>query len=186
MSHRLLFWLLLGLVQLAAPAWMILREERILSQGHEYKFRLAPVDPADPFRGRYMSLSFDVETLSYLPERPPVEREEPLYAVLGRDADGFASITSLRCTKPAGDHLLIPADSWNFDWKEKHSVRVQLPFRRFYLNETQAAAVENKARDLVAEARKNNQKADVHALLRVLDGHGTLTDLRGPDNRPLR
>ena len=46
-------------VQLAVPVAMIARREIALRQGESFRFRCAPVDPVDPFRGRYVDLQFD-------------------------------------------------------------------------------------------------------------------------------
>jgi len=168
MNTRISLWLVLGLLQLAVPSWMILHQERTLASGHEYRLRLAPVDPADPFRGRYMSLAFDIEAeAATLNCPPPGEGSCPLYASLVTASDGFATLRSLGTSVPSGDYLLIPSQNWHYDWKEKSRVRFQVPFRRFYMNEDRAASIENRARELVQEARKTNTKADVHALLRV-------------------
>jgi len=40
------------LVLLAYPAYMVYEQETVLAKGTLYKFRLAPVDPYDAFRGR--------------------------------------------------------------------------------------------------------------------------------------
>ncbi len=44
-------FVLVCLVQLAAPASMIWRHERTLANGLPFKFQTAPVDPYDAFRG---------------------------------------------------------------------------------------------------------------------------------------
>ena len=187
MPPRLFLWLLLGLAQLVAPTWLVLQEELTLTQGHLHLFRLAPVDPTDPFRGRYMTLAFDAESTHYALSLPqPTENSCPLYAGVRRDPDGFSSLTTLSLTPPLGDYLEIPADHWSYWWKEKNTVRLQLPFRRFYLNENKAASVEQRARDLLAEARKKGEKSDINAAVRVREGHATIIDLRAPDGTRLK
>ena len=62
MKHwRLLVFALVGFAQLAVPASLIWKRERTLRQGHVWKFRTAPVDPVDAFRGRYVALEFEAE-----------------------------------------------------------------------------------------------------------------------------
>jgi uncharacterized membrane-anchored protein len=187
MNNRLSLWLALGLLQLAVPSWMILRQERTLVSGHEYRLRLAPVDPADPFRGRFMNLAFDIEAEPVaLNCPPPGEHSCELYAALATGPDGFATLGSVGTAVPDGDYLVIPSQNWHYDWKQKTQVRIRVPFHAFYLNEDRAAEVEGRARDLVQQARKKGIKADVHALVRVKDGNAVLTALQGPDNQPLR
>ena len=51
-------FIVVAVVQIAAPASMILRRERALDRGERFLFRTAPVDPYDAFRGRYVAPSF--------------------------------------------------------------------------------------------------------------------------------
>ena len=48
--------IVLSLVQLGAASWSIIRYERILASGTPYKIRTEPIDPGDPFRGRYVAV----------------------------------------------------------------------------------------------------------------------------------
>ena len=43
---------------LAYPTYLIYEQENILASGTIYKFPLAPVDPYDAFRGKYLALSY--------------------------------------------------------------------------------------------------------------------------------
>lgn len=55
-------WITLGFilvaVQLVVPASMIYNAEAIIAKGTEYKFITTPIDPTDPFRGKYITLSY--------------------------------------------------------------------------------------------------------------------------------
>src|SRR5205085_8475834 len=59
---RLIVFVLVALAQLAAPGSLIWKRENTLRKGSVWKFRTAPVDPVDAFRGRYVALQFEVET----------------------------------------------------------------------------------------------------------------------------
>ncbi len=54
----LISFALLVLLQIWTPAAMIWNREDVLRSGKAFKFRSAPVDPNDPFRGKYIILSF--------------------------------------------------------------------------------------------------------------------------------
>jgi uncharacterized membrane-anchored protein len=70
MSRRgLTLFLAACALQLGVPAAMVLREEATLRGGAELRFRAGPVDPVDPFRGRYVALSLEIER-ERLPEAP--------------------------------------------------------------------------------------------------------------------
>ena len=78
-------WILFAaavVAQWAAPLSMIFRSERVLSGGQAFKFKTAPVDPVDAFRGRYIALNFDVAA----PIEPgrDVRINSEVYAVLAK------------------------------------------------------------------------------------------------------
>ena len=52
-------FVLVALMQLFVPANMIWSREKVLNEGKIYKFKTAPIDPNDPFRGKYISLNFE-------------------------------------------------------------------------------------------------------------------------------
>ena len=88
---RLLALIPLLLAALWYPAQKIRSYEFPAVPPQEFRFRVAGVDPYDPFRGRYITL--DIKT-------PELETEDftfrPYkYAVLGRDKDNFATVTEL-------------------------------------------------------------------------------------------
>ncbi len=174
---RPFLWLLLGALMLAVPLSMIARKEYVLRQGEVFLFRLAPVDPTDPFRGRYMTLSFDVERQNY--DMPADDgdpgTEQVVYAVLVRDEQGFARISRIEAHAPESvPYLRIK--------QQRHAgTRLSLPFNRFFLNEDSAAGVEEKARKLLLEASTAGKPNPLHAEVRVKDGEGVVTALLGPD-----
>ena len=60
--HIFLIFLAVVLVQLVVPAKMIFDKEVILKTGTIYKFKTQPIDPSDPFRGKYVTLNYELNT----------------------------------------------------------------------------------------------------------------------------
>ena len=90
MHKRYLPLLLLGvvaLVQLYVPAAMILEREEVLATGKAYKFRVAPVDPNDPFRGKYITLRYRHNTIQ-VADAGQWESGQEVYVLLRRDRAG--------------------------------------------------------------------------------------------------
>jgi uncharacterized membrane-anchored protein len=58
------YWILavVVLLQLGVVGRMIFHREDVLIHGREVKFVTRPVDPVDPFAGRYVALRFEAET----------------------------------------------------------------------------------------------------------------------------
>ncbi len=55
----LVAFILVALAQLYVPTKMILNRENVLANGTDFKFRTAPIDPNDPFRGKYVNLQYE-------------------------------------------------------------------------------------------------------------------------------
>jgi uncharacterized membrane-anchored protein len=185
-SKRWIFWIVLALVQLAVPASMIIKAERVKRLGAEVRLVLAPVDPEDPFRGRYMALSFEIER-EVLAKPLGLRDDVPLFLELTVSENGFAKGAALSVARPAsGLYVEIPSSGWHeATWEAKAGIRVQLPFQRFYVNETRAPAIEAAAQQLINARRENPDAPPVFARARVAGGQVVLLSIEGPDG-PLR
>jgi len=164
-----------ALVQLAVPGWMILQHERVLQRGEVFRFRTAPVDPRDPFRGEYVMLNFDAETGPW--KDPAVEGDlgnETTFALLETDTAGFALITQLLTDRPKqGSYLLVEK---GYLLNDTLVQMVSLPFDRFYLEEGDGA----KTEDMLApqwDGETLSQPLPAYALVRVYDGQAVIEDL---------
>jgi len=166
---RLTIFVLVAFAQLAVPGSLIWKRERTLRQGNVWKFRTAPVDPVDVFRGRYVALHFDVETQEI--SRPANSGSgDAVFVTLKPNAEGFAEIDQVLATKPAGDDFMEVHLSGNM---------VSLPFDKYWLTERDAPAGETAYRNL---SRRGNQNAFV--TVRIFRGDAAIEQLY-LDNRPL-
>ena len=126
------------LAQWAVPAAMIARREIALRRGEVFLFRTAPIDPYDPFRGRYVTLNFRSTGVS--PENAPegLETGRRVYATVSRDDDGFAVFQKLSLTPPAHDSYLRT----RVRRITPSQITIDIPFDRFYMEETAAPEAE--------------------------------------------
>ena len=135
-------FVLLCLAQLWVTGSGIARYERTLGEGVVYRFESAPMDPEDPFRGRYVRLSFVAEETA-LPMPESQRRSRKVYAVLGADDRGFAVFTELLEEAPAqGDYLYV--DAWPARVENDVVARLTLPFNRYFMEESMAPEVTAK------------------------------------------
>jgi uncharacterized membrane-anchored protein len=166
---RLIVFVLVACVQLAVPASLIWKREQTLGRGSVWKFRTAPVDPVDVFRGRYVALQFEIETQEVSPP-PNAGYSDKVFITLKANAEGFAGIDQLFASRPAGD-----------DFIEAHlsGKTVVLPFDKYWVTERDAPAAEAAYRNL---SRRGNQNAFV--TVRVFRGDAAIEQLY-LDNLPL-
>ena len=59
MNWRMIFFGLLIVAQVAVPLQMIQQRETVLREGELFRFKTEPIDPADPFQGRYVWLQIE-------------------------------------------------------------------------------------------------------------------------------
>lgn len=162
-----ILFLALGAAQLYVPGSIIMRHEKILTQGTSYKFRARPVDPYDVFRGRYVALAYDDATTVPLSGQE-YERGETLYAVIGTMPDGFAKLEGVSRRPPEeGDYVKV-----RMNWLHRGVGHLRLPFDRFYMEENLAREAESIYRE---HARRDVR--DAHSLVRVLDGGAVIEDV---------
>lgn len=150
----------------AVPLGAIWQHQQTLQHGSLYRFRTAPVDPADPFRGRYVRLDFEAERLA-LSDLPWPKDGGPLFAPLTVSAEGHAQLGTPQTAPPVdGDWLPV-----RLQHEHDGVTRVQLPFDRYYMSEHRAPEVERRfreadvARETYAEVRVRDGRAVIQSLV---------------------
>ncbi len=101
MKHKAIIiavFVIMALAQLFVPAQMIMERENVLSTGSEFKFRTAPVDPYDPFRGKYITLNYSVD--KFYTSDSTWRDQAKAYVLIETDADGFARIDDVVREEP--------------------------------------------------------------------------------------
>lgn len=158
------------IAQLFVPAKMIFDREQILNEGTVLKFRTAPVDPYDPFRGKYITLNFK-DDYFMVDDRSDWSSHEKIYAVLEKDSAGFARISNLKKEMPEGGKLYLET---NVDYVSYNEDKVMLdfPFNRYYMEESKAYEAELSYRD-----SQRDSLSVTWAVVSILDGQAVLKDV---------
>jgi len=125
-------FVIISIAQIGVPVHMIMDSEDALLSGNAYKFRTRPIDPMDPFRGKYITLQYEINRFNS--EETYVKGEE-IYVYLKEDEEGFAEVSyvSKVLLPNKGDYVLA-----NVTYDRKDSVHFQLPFNVFYMEESKA------------------------------------------------
>jgi len=167
----LIIFLLVALVQIYVPASMILDREAVLAQGTEFKFRTAPIDPNDPFRGKYITLSF-IDTTVPIVNESNWTAGESVYALLTTDEQGFAQIQSVTRDYPPEDQDFLTTKISAVSSNGIRQLTLDYPFDRFYLEETKAPEAERVYRESLRNANQ-----ETYALVSIKDGEAVLKDV---------
>ncbi len=169
-------FIIVALLQLYVPAKMILNQEEILETGKLFKFKTAPIDPNDPFRGKYITLSFDRTNV-------PVEVDsiwkynEKAFAIIAEDSAGFAYPISISKEEPTEEknYLKVTVSS-----TYNNQAFINYPFTRFYMEEYKAPEAETTYR----QAQRDTTTV-AYALVAVKSGEAVLKDVL-IDHVPIR
>jgi len=176
------------IAQLLVPAKMIFDREDILRSGNEYKFKCAPIDPSDPFRGNYIALNFK-ENVYKFPVMPDNSKNndwtgnEKIFVNIEKDKDGFVKINSVSKTRPSESNT---NNSDNTDYvKAKvsyystygadsviHKLFINYPFDRFYMEESKA-----KDADILFSKAFSDTNQVAYALVNIKDGEAIVKDV---------
>lgn len=157
---------LLVVAQLAVPTAMIDKRQTTLEEGVAYKFSIGPVDPYDPFLGRYLILNLEAALFEQW-QGGFLKKGQKIYAVLAKDEQGFATISSLSKDRPGQSDYLRA----HVTWQSGPQVRLQLPFSRYYLEEHAAQSA--------WRVRRNGRREPVpaHIVVKIRNGFGVLEEL---------
>jgi uncharacterized membrane-anchored protein len=164
----LLSLVIVGLVQTAVLAYMVIDRVRLIRSGREITLPITPVDPRDLFRGEYARLGYDIGSVPVrLLEGPRPRANAAFYVVLEQKPGGIwqaAKMTSALPLETSPDRIVLKARA-TYAWPESGSdaaaVRVRYGIESYFVPEGQGAKLEALARDkklaaLVAVDGKGN------------------------------
>lgn len=168
-SYIYLLFGLMVIAQIFASAQIVYKYEKTIASDSVYKFRTAPVDPSDPFRGKSITLNFEID--SYETSDNSWENYTKGYAYFSKDANGYAVLETL------SKELLTDS---NFEYVEVEiynyygdAVHFNLPFDTYYMEESKAYDAEV----LYQENNSNEKEQDIYAVVHIKNGTHVLTDV---------
>jgi len=177
--NKLLFplFIVVALVQLFVPAKMIINRETILAKGKEFRFKTAPIDPTDPFRGKYITLNF-AERSTKVDSTKEWKRDDKIYVLLGEDSDGFVKIKGAMHDKPPGKDFVKAKVRRSHSYN--NSIEIEYPFKRYYMEESKAYDAERYTRRRRFDL---DSTQNVYAIVRVIDGEAVLQNVMINDQK---
>ncbi|MCX7709803.1 MAG: GDYXXLXY domain-containing protein [Clostridia bacterium] len=168
----LVLFIALMLAQLIVPAYMIVHRELVLHNGKQYKFRVQPVDPYHPLRGRYVSVHLGDLQMT-VPKDEKYYGNQAIYALITIDDMGYARFTGISRTVPENGEYIKTKVAYVYDENggQKH-VQIEAPFDRYYMEEKMAPQAEREYNKHVRDRNDN-----VYVTVKVLSGSAVLERL---------
>lgn len=175
MRSALILFVAMIVAQWFVPWKSIHTNERVLREGTAYKFRTAPIDPHDPFRGEYVTLRYDLENQKIFAEQDAELQQAQRAYILLKTVDGYAAIDRLETAEPDADvsYIHCQIDAWNMT-EDSTMISIDLPFDRYYLEEGRG----RRAEQLMTESMDTeSREMDAYVIVRVLEGKGVIEEL---------
>lgn len=166
----LTLFIVVALVQLYVPAKMIWDKENVLNTGITFKFKTAPIDPVDPFRGKYITLNFDENTF-VVQNADEWYRGETVFVFIKENETGFAKISDISKTEPTNSENYLKAKIAHTS-NSKSIVYIDYPFNRYYMEESKAYDAELAYRQTQQQLNKTT-----YALVSIKKGDAVLKDV---------
>lgn len=158
-------------LQLYVPAKMIWDREDVIEMGTIYKFRTAPVDPSDPFRGKFVQLRFSDNDVNMFEEvgANHLKKGEEVYVSFTLDEFGYAKPNAPQREQIQDTDAYLKLSVYS---SKKNVVRLNYPFDRFYMEESKAYPVEELYRGIARDTSRST-----YAVVSIKDGLGVLLDV---------
>lgn len=169
-QYLFIIFIIVVLAQLFIPGKMILDQEDILVSGTAYKFKTQPVDPTDPFRGKYISLNYQIDSAET--NDTIWDRRQGVYVYLNKDTLGFAEIYKVSKTplEIKNDYVIARVEWYNI---KTNRLRFSLPFDRFYMQEDKAKPAE----DIIRALQRDSIPHTIYGLVYIKNGNYVLKDV---------
>lgn len=161
---------LMVIVQWFIPLRTVFLQDAVVAEGKTYRFKTQPIDPSDPFRGKYITLRFEADMLE-IDTAMRWSMGETVYLTLEEDDEGFAKISDISRLPPENTGAFIRAETgYVFD---EGQMRLEFPFSRFYVEESKASQAEQA---YWGAASDTTQVA--YAEVAVRSGNASLVDVK--------
>jgi uncharacterized membrane-anchored protein len=172
---HLLIWplfIIMVLAQWAVPAKMIMQKDLVLKEGIKYKFLVQPIDPNDPFRGKFVVLSFRDNYFRVPVRKEALNNNDKIFVTFQPDKEGYARISDISGTRPDRKDYLQTEIWYISQEKDSISIFVDYPFNKFYMEEYKAPETER-----VVNERLPDSAQKVYALVSILKGDAVINDV---------
>lgn len=172
---QIILYILAVILQLTVISSIIFKNNATVASGIELKIKVFPIDPYDPFRGKYVDLNVN----NYVSKQNGVDilKNSKVYVTLRTNPDGFSELDTAYITKPKNKpyvETVAARDSYN----PETSVYIDNPFKRFYIEEVYSEEAETAY-------RQNATEKDVYIKVKILDGKSVIEELY-IENEPIK
>ncbi|MDR1285232.1 MAG: GDYXXLXY domain-containing protein [Campylobacteraceae bacterium] len=162
-KHFLAAFFTLCVMQLIAVIYMVAKYESVLLFGDVIILKAEPIDPYDPFRGRYITLNFEQRRININKHF----NETSDFFITFNNEGKFAIIDDIFDVPPQDERPYLKVKGYVYVDGE---ISITYPFNRFYMQEDLAQYVDMRQWNFF-----NNNEVSVK--IRVLNGKGVIENV---------
>lgn len=166
-KYEIILFVFISIVQIFVVSSIIFTNNNVAKYGEEIKIKVAPIDPYDAFRGKYIELN--VSNIVKKPEDISISQKTKLYVTFRKNADGFSEMNMADIVKPKNE-IYIETTAEETVSNSYTTIRIKSPFKRFYIEEIYAEEAEKAYRE-------NAKDKDVYIKVKVLNGRSVIEDV---------
>ncbi|HEU0203225.1 MAG TPA: GDYXXLXY domain-containing protein [Burkholderiaceae bacterium] len=138
--------------QLLVLAWMAGEREWIFRTGRVVHLRTAPIDPRDPFRGDFVRLQYEINSVraghldAAAASTRELRRHQIVYTRLQASGEGLYDEAGTSTTRPA-DGIFIRGrteDQWRLGWRGEGHTFVKYGIEQLFVEQGAGRAIEER------------------------------------------
>lgn len=183
-SLKITLLIFMVILQLAVPLYMMRSHQITLNEGQQFKFKAAPVDPYDPFMGRFLSINLEQRSIQ-VDDIRQYRSGRTVYIILENEEGGYAKVSGISFNRPNntsyfktkiayientyGSVMELNTNSLSPIPGKVHFV---IPFNRYYLPENLALKAEKEWNKLFT-SRSN----EVFITVRIYQGNAVIENV---------
>lgn len=139
------FVLLAVAAQLLVLAWMAAEREWIFRTGQVVFLRTAPIDPRDLFRGDFVRLQYEINSVR-LEDAPQRRRHEIMYTRLRAAGEGLFEAAATSTARPSEGLFLRgrTEDDWRLGWRGAGHSIVKYGIEQLFVEQGSGMAIEER------------------------------------------
>ena len=163
-------FIIVVLVQWYVPGKMLWSREQVLKKGVAYRFETEPIDPVNPFKGKYIVLNYEEDV--YVFSTGQFYETQEVYVLLRTGEDGFAKISAVSSYKPDTTAAFVKAMVQYVENYNKNTLYLKYPFEEFYMDEYKAPKAETVYRQAARDSTKKT-----YAVVKIWKGESVLENV---------
>ena len=143
--NKSVLYIIAILILFIVPIYTIIINSDTLKDGTEYLFRVEAFDPYDMFRGNYLNISFEEDTVNgNIKEAEKNYYSGEYYVTIGTKRDGFAYFKEISESKPQNTSNYFKTTGYYTKYNNEYMLDTPT---RYYMNEEKSLTAEKTYRD---------------------------------------